>query len=63
MIAHNGRPVVSSREAAKILGVTPGHFRNMKSDGRLDKLTPVPVGGAFYYYEREVLALAEERGQ
>ncbi|MFE2360688.1 MULTISPECIES: hypothetical protein [Streptomyces] len=61
MIAHNGRPLVSSREAAKILGVAPGTFRNMKSDGKLDRLTAVPLGGARYYYECEVLTLAEER--
>lgn len=63
MITYNGRPLVSSREAAEILGVAPGTFRNLKSDGKLDKLTAVPIGGSVYYYEREVLALAKERSK
>jgi hypothetical protein len=63
VITHNGRPLVSSREAAQILGVAPGTFRNLKSDGKLGGLTAVPLGGSFYYYEREVRALAKERGK
>lgn len=62
MISYNGQPLVSSREAAKILGVAPGTFRNQKTDGKLDRLSGVPIGGAIFYYEREVLKLAEERG-
>lgn len=63
MITFNETVLVSTREAAEMLGITPGHFRNMKSDGKLGELDGVPIGGAVFYSLAAVQRLVVERAR
>ncbi|MEU3896220.1 hypothetical protein [Streptomyces sp. NPDC045251] len=62
MITYDGRKLISTREAAEILGITHATLRNQKTEGRFN-LEGVRIGSALFYEESQVQALAEERGK
>lgn len=60
MITYDGRKLISTREAAEILGITHATLRNQKTEGRFT-LEGVRIGSALFYEESQVRSLAEER--
>ncbi|MDQ1044307.1 helix-turn-helix domain-containing protein [Streptomyces sp. V4I2] len=62
MLNVNGTRYLTTAETAERLGLSAGHLRNQRSDGR-SPLPFVRIGPSVFYAEADVIRLAEERNR